>query len=225
MTISSRGRVPASASSRRATCRSAPAAHRHAHVETIVIGAGAAGAAAATEAVARGHRVLLVGEHHVVEDPVDGATTLAATTAAGIYDDGYVVLYQRSRPVEVVWHVRARHVVLATGAHERPIAFAGNDLPGVMLAGAAARYAARFGVLAGERAVVFTTNHAGTDGGGSRSRVGRRARHRGRRGTRRPRGRPGARRRARRPHRRGDRRRRRATRGWRRSRSATPPAT
>ena len=143
----------------------APAAHRHAHVETIVIGAGAAGAAAATEAVARGHRVLLVGEHHVVEDPVEGATTMAATTAAGIYDDGYVVLYQRSRPVEVVWHVRARHVVLATGAHERPIAFAGNDLPGVMLAGAAARYASRFGVLAGERAVVFTTNHAGTEAG------------------------------------------------------------
>jgi sarcosine oxidase subunit alpha len=142
-----------------------PAVHRHAHVETLVVGTGAAGAAAATEAVARGHRVIVAGEHHVIDHPVDGATVLASTTATGIYDEGYVVLYQRSRPTEVVWHVRARQVVLASGAHERPIAFAGNDLPGVMLAGASARYASRFGVLAGERAVVFTTNHAGTDAG------------------------------------------------------------
>ena len=47
---------------------------------------------------------------------------------------------------ERLWHVRARQVVLATGAHERPIAFAGNDLPGVMLAGAAREYLERFGV-------------------------------------------------------------------------------
>ena len=113
-------------------------------------------------------------------DPVDGgsaqawvATTAAAlssasevtvltdATALGVYDDGYVVVYERTAPVERVRHVRARRVVLATGAHERPIAFRRNDLPGVMLAGAAHLYADRFGVLAGERAVVFTTNHAG----------------------------------------------------------------
>ena len=39
---------------------------------------------------------------------------------------------------DTLWHVRAGRVILATGAHERPIAFAGNDLPGVMLAGAVA---------------------------------------------------------------------------------------
>jgi sarcosine oxidase subunit alpha len=53
--------------------------------------------------------------------------------------------------------------VLATGAHERPIAFADNDRPGVMLSGAARLYADRFGVAPGERAVLFTTNHAGYD--------------------------------------------------------------
>ena len=83
-------------------------------------------------------------------------------TALGVYDDGYVVVYERSAPVERVHHVRARRVVLATGAHERPIAFGDNDLPGVMLASAARLYADRFGVLPGERAVVFSTNHAGT---------------------------------------------------------------
>ena len=70
-------------------------------------------------------------------------------------------VYERSTAVERVHHVRARRVVLATGAHERPIAFRRNDLPGVMLASAAALYADRFGVLAGQRAVVFSTNHAG----------------------------------------------------------------
>ncbi|MFC7648511.1 hypothetical protein ACFQX6_54795 [Streptosporangium lutulentum] len=48
--------------------------------------------------------------------------------------------------------------MLATGAHERSIAFADNDRPGVMLAGAARAYANRYGVLPGRRAVVFTTN-------------------------------------------------------------------
>ena len=64
---------------------------------------------------------------------------------------------------ERLWHVRARQVVLATGAHERPVAFAGNDLPGVMLAGSAREYLERFGVLAGSRAVLLTTNDAGYD--------------------------------------------------------------
>ncbi len=48
--------------------------------------------------------------------------------------------------------------MLATGAHERPLAFADNDRPGVMLAGAARAYLHRYGVLVGRRAVVFTTN-------------------------------------------------------------------
>ena len=42
-----------------------------------------------------------------------------------------------------LWQIRARQVVLATGAHERPIVFAGNDRPGVMLAGAARTYVNR----------------------------------------------------------------------------------
>ncbi|HKT05029.1 MAG TPA: glycine cleavage T C-terminal barrel domain-containing protein, partial [Rugosimonospora sp.] len=64
---------------------------------------------------------------------------------------------------ERLWRIRAGRVVLATGAHERPIAFAGNDTPGVMLAGAARTYLHRYGVLAGRRAVVFTTNDSAYD--------------------------------------------------------------
>jgi sarcosine oxidase subunit alpha len=94
---------------------------------------------------------------------------LPRTTVFGYHDDNYLVAVERrtnhlgaAAPAHVarerIWRIRARRVVLATGAHERPIAFAGNDLPGVMLAGAARTYANRYGVLPGRRAVVFTAH-------------------------------------------------------------------
>ena len=54
--------------------------------------------------------------------------------------------------------MRAKQVVLATGAIERPLVFPGNDRPGVMLASAARTYLNRFAVRPGSRAVVFTNN-------------------------------------------------------------------
>jgi sarcosine oxidase subunit alpha len=91
---------------------------------------------------------------------------LTRTTAAGYFDHNGLALVERPAPDPLrpkaprqrLWIVRARRVVLATGALERPLVFPGNDRPGVMLASAALRYLARFGVLAGERAVVFTNN-------------------------------------------------------------------
>jgi sarcosine oxidase subunit alpha len=104
-------------------------------------------------------------------DPA-GARLLARTTVFGYYDDNYLVAVQRrtdhlgaAAPGHVarerIWRIRAARVVLATGAHERPIAFAGNDLPGVLLAGSARAYLHRYGVLPGRRAVVFTDNDSG----------------------------------------------------------------
>ncbi|GAA1623428.1 2Fe-2S iron-sulfur cluster-binding protein [Actinoplanes couchii] len=94
---------------------------------------------------------------------------LTRTTAFGYYDDNHVIAVERrtqhlgaAAPAgairERIWRIRAKRVVLATGAHERSIAFADNDRPGVMLAGAARTYAVRYGVLPGRRAVVLTTN-------------------------------------------------------------------
>ena len=87
-------------------------------------------------------------------------TLLRRTTAFGFFRDNMVGLVEciadRSlpRPRERLWHVRAREVVFATGAIERPLVFPGNDRPGIMLAGAARAYLHRFGVKAGTRAVV-----------------------------------------------------------------------
>jgi sarcosine oxidase subunit alpha len=101
---------------------------------------------------------VVVDEARPARDPPPGATVLTRATALGVYDDGYVVVHQQGGPLERLWHIRAERVILATGAHERPIAFADDDRPGVMLAGAVLRYLKEFGVLAGDRVVIFTTN-------------------------------------------------------------------
>jgi sarcosine oxidase subunit alpha len=100
-------------------------------------------------------------------------TVLSRTTAFGYQDHDLVTLVERrgdhlppaQAPVfrERLWKVRARQVVLATGAHERPLVYANNDLPGTMLAGAVSTYVRRYAVLPGRNAVVFTNNDAGYD--------------------------------------------------------------
>ena len=59
-----------------------------------------------------------------------------------------------------LWSIKASRVVLATGAHERPLVFADNDRPGIMLASAAQRYLNHYAALPGRRAVLFTNNDA-----------------------------------------------------------------
>lgn len=91
----------------------------------------------------------------------ESVTLLPRTTAFGFFRDNMVSLVEcvsergPVKPRERLWHVRAREVVFATGAIERPLVFPGNDRPGIMLAGAARAYLHRFGVKAGTRAVVF----------------------------------------------------------------------
>jgi sarcosine oxidase, subunit alpha len=137
--------------------------HLHAQVETLVIGGGPSGRSAAIAASSRGDRVLLLDEWHRIDDVPRRVTALSRTTALGMYDDGYVVAHERLVDLERLRHIRARRVVLATGAHERPIAFANCDLPGVMLASAARAYVERFGVLPGRQAAVLVTNDSGLE--------------------------------------------------------------
>ncbi|MBB5374511.1 sarcosine oxidase subunit alpha family protein [Acidocella aromatica] len=63
-----------------------------------------------------------------------------------------------SKPRGRLWQVRAKQVVIAAGAIERPLVFPDNDRPGIMLAEAARIYLERYGVLPGRRALVFTAN-------------------------------------------------------------------
>jgi sarcosine oxidase subunit alpha len=132
---------------------------RHAHCEVLIVGAGESGrrAAAVAQISNPDDRILLIDS-----DPAaTGDGVRAGMTALGIYDHGYVTAVER-RPTATtegrLWHIRAKRIVLATGATERPIVFADDDRPGIMLAGAAATYLARYGVRPGGRAVLFTNN-------------------------------------------------------------------
>ncbi len=85
---------------------------------------------------------------------------------SGVYDHGAALAYERltdhlptaDGPRHRLWRIRAKQIITATGAIERPLSFAGNDIPGVMLASAARDYATNFGVSIGDRTVVVTNN-------------------------------------------------------------------
>ena len=94
---------------------------------------------------------------------------LSRATALGYYDHNSLTVLERrtdhlayrerrGRARQRLWKVRARQVVLATGAHERPLVFRNNDRPGVMLTSAAQSYVNRYAVRPGSAAVVFTNN-------------------------------------------------------------------
>jgi sarcosine oxidase subunit alpha len=88
------------------------------------------------------------------------------TQGAGVYDHGYALAYERiadhtpgdGRPRHRLWRVRCKQIVTATGAIERPLSFAGNDIPGVMLASAVRDYVVNYAVSPGDRTVVVTNN-------------------------------------------------------------------
>jgi sarcosine oxidase subunit alpha len=104
---------------------------------------------------------MLVEQHRTIERGAggdfraEGVTYLTRATALGLYDDGFVTVLEHADELDRLWHVRAKRVILATGAFERSIAFADNDRPGVMLSYAASLYL-EHGVLVGSRTVVFT---------------------------------------------------------------------
>lgn len=88
---------------------------------------------------------------------------------AGVYDHGYALGYERlsdhapdtGGPRHRLWRIRAKQIITATGAIERPLSFAGNDVPGVMLASAVRDYVVNYGVAPGQRTVVVTNNDDG----------------------------------------------------------------
>jgi sarcosine oxidase subunit alpha len=99
----------------------------------------------------------------------DNVHVMTRTTAVGHWHHNHVMLFERvadhdpaslaqGMPRHRLWKVRARQVILASGSIERPIAFANNDRPGVMLATAARALIERYGVAPGMRGVVFTNN-------------------------------------------------------------------
>ncbi|MFN2644103.1 MAG: glycine cleavage T C-terminal barrel domain-containing protein, partial [Burkholderiales bacterium] len=140
----------------------------HVHCDVLVVGGGRSGLREALAAARSGARVVLADEQSespaalAAELRVPNVTLLPRTTVFGYYDDNFLCAVESdARRQRRLWHFRANEVVLATGAHERPLVFPGNDTPGVMLASAVETYLQRYAVAAGKRAVVFTNNDSG----------------------------------------------------------------
>lgn len=103
----------------------------------------------------------------------DNVTLLPRTTANGYHDHHFVTLHERRtehlgetaptidgvRPTRSRMHrVRAGQVLLATGAHERPLVYGNNDVPGNLVAGAVSTYIRRYGVVPGNKLVLSVSN-------------------------------------------------------------------
>ncbi|MFN6977382.1 MAG: 2Fe-2S iron-sulfur cluster-binding protein, partial [Gemmobacter sp.] len=93
-------------------------------------------------------------------------TCRVRATVAAVHDHAYVLVEERltdhdpdaGGPRRRLWRIRAGRVIAANGAFERPLAFAGNDRPGVMLAGAVRDYLVNWAVAPARRMVVVTNN-------------------------------------------------------------------
>ena len=162
----------------------APAETVHDHADVLVVGAGVAGLTTARYLGERGLRVVLADQDAILGggalldarwsswratncaavNALANVRCLLRTTVLGAYGHGVFAALEtlstaQSRRFgglrERLRVIRTRHALLATGALERPIAFAGNDLPGVMLAGAAHHYLVRYGVAVGGRVAFF----------------------------------------------------------------------
>jgi len=154
----------------------------HIDCDVLVTGAGPAGLAAALAAARAGARTVICerepvpgGELEFEDAMIDGQTSLEwvrtsldelrsrsvrmLTDTAIVGSSGKLVIAHREpgglANNATVYRIQSNAFITATGAIEHPIAFENNDLPGVMLLGAAERYLARYGVRVGQNIVLF----------------------------------------------------------------------
>ncbi|WP_439815406.1 2Fe-2S iron-sulfur cluster-binding protein [Zavarzinia sp. CC-PAN008] len=151
--------------------------------DVAIVGGGPAGLAAAVEAASGGLEVVLIEEEaHMggslsfarldgegtrgrrlaadLVEAVQAATNVRVMTNAvanGAFADNWLPVIQGNR----LYKLRAKQLVVATGAIEQPMVFRNNDLPGIMLGSAAQKLMRRYGVQPGTRAVVCTANAHG----------------------------------------------------------------
>lgn len=155
--------------------------------DLVVVGGGIAGLRAARDAAGQGRRVIVLEQrpvwggrtpvdHPKGQDQIDAlladlgaranVTLRRNTMATGLYDHGYLLACEHladhdpnaGLPRQRLWRIRAGAVIVATGALERPLAFARNDVPGVMLASAVRDFITDYGVAPGRRIAVVTNN-------------------------------------------------------------------
>lgn len=101
----------------------------------------------------------------------DRVTILTRTSLFGAFDGRTFAAAERvsehlpvstdGQPRQRYWKIVANQAIFATGATERPIAFGGNDRPGIMMASAVQGYVNRYGVAPGRRVAIFAVCDSG----------------------------------------------------------------
>ena len=153
----------------------------HTHCDLLVIGAGPTGLTAAYEAAKAGLEVTIIDENrhaggslgynragdktsaNYLEDLLNKVTREPNITlrtgayAAGYYPDHLIPVVEASG----ISKIRAKAVIVASGAFEQPPVFRYNDLPGVMLGSAAQRLIYRYSVKPFSNGIVVTANDYG----------------------------------------------------------------
>ncbi len=160
--------------------------HYYAHFDVVIAGGGVAGLLAAEALGSAGLKVLLAeqnrywGGRALVDgeafdgqaasdwidaqikklEGMDNVTLRLNLQISGSYDHGYILANEACEkgPRNRLWRIRASRLIAATGAIERPLAFANNDRPGVMLASSVRDYLALYGVGLGKKGVIVTNN-------------------------------------------------------------------
>ncbi len=100
---------------------------------------------------------------------IKNVTLLSNATVNGYHDHNFLTIHERCTDHtfdlapkgdvrQRIHRVRAKQVILATGAHERPLVFANNDIPGCMLASAVSTYINRYNVVPGKKLLLMTSN-------------------------------------------------------------------
>jgi sarcosine oxidase subunit alpha len=155
---------------------------QHLFCDLLVIGGGVAGLQAARQAAENGLEVILVDRNQrlggalsyrrpppgtsgdtLLEEFLEpvrahpGILSLTGATANGWFEDHWIPVVQEDRMLKV----RAGQVLVCAGVIEQPAVFRNNDLPGILLGGAAQRLIRRYGVRPGRTAVVLSGNDRG----------------------------------------------------------------
>ncbi|HLJ14063.1 MAG TPA: 2Fe-2S iron-sulfur cluster-binding protein [Bryobacteraceae bacterium] len=151
--------------------------HAWMHTDVAIAGGGYAGIQAALDAAAQGKQVILIDDQPELGGqlcyrkslgglPDDllsrlqsktGVQVLSRSFCFGLYEGNLLGVLQyepNAKAAERLIHIRAHHVVVATGAYETPLLFPNNDLAGIMLSTGAQRLIQLYGISPGKRAVI-----------------------------------------------------------------------